>query len=128
MTSARNLQGNASYKKKSGTPKQTRESRDGQVYQVTHRSQMERLGQGIQFNGPKKKALDPLKYLKFALRNCRKKRLRDEYLIRLSNATKIKVVNSKGSIFNYSVTNSKHSDDSEGSDSDDEDHRNNQQR
>ena len=70
----------------------------------------------------KRKAFDSLEYLKFALSNCRKNRLKNEYLAR-SEETKIKAVNTKGSIFYYSVTNSNNSDDSdtESSDSDDDD-------
>ena len=74
----------------------------------------------------KRKAFDSLEYLKFALSNCRKNRLKDEYAARAKNnyeETKIKAVNTKGSIFYYSVTNSNNSDDSdtESSDSEDDD-------
>jgi len=74
----------------------------------------------------KRKAFDSLEYLKFALSNCRKNRLKDEYAARAKynyEETKIKAVNTKGSIFYYSVTNSNNSDDSdtESSDSEDDD-------
>ena len=85
---------------------------------------MEPKGRVNKSNGPKKKAFDPLEYLKFALSNCRKNRLKDEYLARsTSEVTKFKAVNTKGSIFYYSVTNSTNSEDSDsdGSDSEESD-------
>ena len=55
----------------------------------------------------RKSSVDSLEYLKFALANCRTARLKDDYLAReRSKAKKIKAVNTKGSIFYYSVTNS----------------------
>jgi len=53
----------------------------------------------------RKSSVDSLEYLKFALTNCQKARLKDEHLERERNKAKqIKVVNTKGSTFSYSVT------------------------
>ena len=74
----------------------------------------------MESNKRRQKKFDSLEYLKYALSNCRKNRLKDEYLERAKQAPKIKAVSPKGSIFYYSVTETTTDADSE-SDTEDSD-------